>query len=47
LRSATSSSNASRRPGTPAGTFSFRLEHEGRRNLFGGDIVFHGGTILF
>jgi glyoxylase-like metal-dependent hydrolase (beta-lactamase superfamily II) len=28
------------------GYLSFRLEHEGRRNLFGGDIVIRGGTIL-
>jgi hydroxyacylglutathione hydrolase len=33
-------------PGHAGGHLSFALEHEGRRSLFSGDVVFHGGTIL-
>jgi hydroxyacylglutathione hydrolase len=33
-------------PGHSSGHLSFLLEHGGRRSLFGGDVVFHGGTIL-
>jgi len=33
-------------PGHARGHLSFLLEHDGRRSLFGGDVVFHGGTIL-
>jgi glyoxylase-like metal-dependent hydrolase (beta-lactamase superfamily II) len=33
-------------PGHSSGHLSFLLEHAGRRSLFGGDVVFHGGTIL-
>jgi hydroxyacylglutathione hydrolase len=33
-------------PGHAAGHLSFLLECKGRRSLFGGDLVFHGGTIL-
>ena len=33
-------------PGHSSGHLSFLLEHTGRRSLFGGDVVFHGGTIL-
>jgi hydroxyacylglutathione hydrolase len=33
-------------PGHARGHLSFLLEHEGRRSLFGGDVVFHGGKIL-
>ena len=33
-------------PGHSDGHLSFLLEHGGRRNLFGGDVVFHGGTVL-
>lgn len=33
-------------PGHAAGHLSFLLEHAGRRSLFAGDVVFHGGTIL-
>jgi len=33
-------------PGHASGHLSFLLEHEGRRSLFAGDVVFHGGTIL-
>ena len=33
-------------PGHSSGHLSFLLEHEGRRSLFGGDVVFFGGTIL-
>jgi len=33
-------------PGHARGHVSFLLEHHGRRNLFGGDVIFHGGTIL-
>jgi len=33
-------------PGHSSGHLSFLLEHDGRRSLFGGDVVFHGGTIL-
>jgi len=33
-------------PGHSSGHLSFLLEHDGRRSLFGGDIVFFGGTIL-
>jgi glyoxylase-like metal-dependent hydrolase (beta-lactamase superfamily II) len=33
-------------PGHSSGHLSFLLEHAGRRSLFAGDVVFHGGTIL-
>jgi glyoxylase-like metal-dependent hydrolase (beta-lactamase superfamily II) len=33
-------------PGHASGHLSFLLERGGRRSLFGGDIVFYGGTIL-
>jgi glyoxylase-like metal-dependent hydrolase (beta-lactamase superfamily II) len=33
-------------PGHSSGHLSFLLEDAGRRSLFGGDVVFHGGTIL-
>ena len=33
-------------PGHSSGHLSFLLEHGGRRSLFGGDVVFYGGTIL-
>jgi len=33
-------------PGHSGGHLSFLLEHDGWRSLFGGDVVFHGGTIL-
>jgi glyoxylase-like metal-dependent hydrolase (beta-lactamase superfamily II) len=33
-------------PGHARGHLSFLLDHDGRRSLFGGDVVFHGGTIL-
>jgi glyoxylase-like metal-dependent hydrolase (beta-lactamase superfamily II) len=33
-------------PGHAAGHLAFQLEHAGRRSLFSGDLVFHGGTIL-
>jgi len=33
-------------PGHSSGHLSFLLEEGGRRSLFGGDVVFHGGTIL-
>jgi glyoxylase-like metal-dependent hydrolase (beta-lactamase superfamily II) len=33
-------------PGHSSGHLSFLLEYDGRRSLFGGDVVFHGGTIL-
>ena len=33
-------------PGHSSGHLSFLLEHDGRRSLFGGDVVFFGGTIL-
>ena len=33
-------------PGHAGGHLSFLLECEGRRSLFGGDLVFHGGTVL-
>jgi len=33
-------------PGHAGGHLSFLLERKGRRSLFGGDLVFHGGTIL-
>lgn len=33
-------------PGHSSGHLSFLLEHADRRSLFGGDVVFHGGTIL-
>jgi glyoxylase-like metal-dependent hydrolase (beta-lactamase superfamily II) len=33
-------------PGHSSGHLSFLLDHGGRRSLFGGDVVFHGGTIL-
>jgi glyoxylase-like metal-dependent hydrolase (beta-lactamase superfamily II) len=33
-------------PGHSSGHLSFLLEHAGRRSLFGGDVVFHGGTVL-
>jgi glyoxylase-like metal-dependent hydrolase (beta-lactamase superfamily II) len=33
-------------PGHSSGHLSFLLEHGGRRSLFGGDVVFHGGTVL-
>lgn len=33
-------------PGHAGGHLSFLLEREGRRTLFAGDLVFHGGTIL-
>jgi hydroxyacylglutathione hydrolase len=33
-------------PGHAGGHLSFLLEHAGRRSLFAGDVVFHGGTIL-
>jgi len=33
-------------PGHSNGHLSFLLEHGGRRSLFGGDVVFHGGTVL-
>jgi len=33
-------------PGHCRGHLSFLLEHNGRRTLFGGDMVFHGGTVL-
>ena len=32
--------------GLGEGGLSFLLEQGGRRSLFGGDVVFHGGTIL-
>jgi hydroxyacylglutathione hydrolase len=33
-------------PGHSSGHLSFLLEHGGKRSLFGGDVIFHGGTIL-
>lgn len=33
-------------PGHSSGHLSFLLEHDGRRNLFGGDVIFYGGTVL-
>lgn len=33
-------------PGHSSGHVSFLLERDGRRCLFGGDVVFHGGTVL-
>jgi glyoxylase-like metal-dependent hydrolase (beta-lactamase superfamily II) len=33
-------------PGHSSGHLSFLLEHDGRRSLFGGDVVFHGGAVL-
>jgi glyoxylase-like metal-dependent hydrolase (beta-lactamase superfamily II) len=33
-------------PGHAGGHVSFVLDNEGRRSLFAGDVVFHGGTIL-
>lgn len=33
-------------PGHAGGHLSFVLQHEGRRSLFAGDVVFHRGTIL-
>jgi hydroxyacylglutathione hydrolase len=33
-------------PGHAGGHLSFLLDHDGRRSLFAGDVVFHGGTIL-
>ena len=33
-------------PGHSSGHLSFLLEQAGQRSLFGGDVVFHGGTIL-
>jgi glyoxylase-like metal-dependent hydrolase (beta-lactamase superfamily II) len=33
-------------PGHAAGHLSFLLDHAGRRTLFAGDAIFHGGTIL-
>jgi len=33
-------------PGHARGHLSFLLERDGRRSLFGGDVLFHGGTIL-
>ena len=33
-------------PGHSSGHVSFLLEHAGRRSLFGGDVVFHGGAVL-
>ena len=33
-------------PGHSDGHLSFLLEHGARRSLFGGDVVFHGGTVL-
>jgi glyoxylase-like metal-dependent hydrolase (beta-lactamase superfamily II) len=33
-------------PGHAHGHVSFLLEHDGRRSLFSGDVIFHGGTIL-
>ena len=33
-------------PGHAGGHLSFLVEHGGSRNLFAGDVVFHGGTIL-
>jgi len=33
-------------PGHSSGHLSFLLEHDGRRSLFAGDVVFHGGTVL-
>jgi len=33
-------------PGHSSGHVSFLLERDARRNLFGGDVVFHGGTVL-
>jgi glyoxylase-like metal-dependent hydrolase (beta-lactamase superfamily II) len=33
-------------PGHSSGHLSFLLEHDGRRSLFGGDVVFFGGTVL-
>jgi hydroxyacylglutathione hydrolase len=33
-------------PGHSNGHLSFLLEEGGQRSLFGGDVVFHGGTIL-
>ena len=33
-------------PGHARGHLAFLLERDGRRLLFGGDVVFHGGTIL-
>jgi hydroxyacylglutathione hydrolase len=33
-------------PGHAYGHLAFLLEHAGRRSLFGGDLVFHGGTVL-
>ena len=42
-RSATSSSSASTRAGTPEANLSFLLEHGAQRSLFAGDVAFHGG----
>jgi hydroxyacylglutathione hydrolase len=33
-------------PGHSSGHLSFLLDRDGRRSLFGGDVVFHGGTVL-
>jgi glyoxylase-like metal-dependent hydrolase (beta-lactamase superfamily II) len=33
-------------PGHAGGHLSFLLDHGGKRSLFAGDVVFHGGTIL-
>jgi hydroxyacylglutathione hydrolase len=33
-------------PGHCRGHLSYLLEEDGRQSLFGGDVVFHGGTIL-
>jgi hydroxyacylglutathione hydrolase len=33
-------------PGHSSGHLSFLLDHNGRRSLFAGDVVFHGGTVL-
>ena len=33
-------------PGHSSGHLSFLLDHDGRRSLFSGDVVFHGGKVL-